>query len=178
MAVPGAGFVPSRSAVLSPRPEDTIGRGGRPLLPAVVAVDVVYPASDGASACAQRIHVVSGRLARAGTRSGVGLHQYSIGTFVDVVHIARDASTGQVASHWRWAEVVDCRPDHILVRYCTNAEVALNPSEPASEVHASHCVPEALLKEEWISMSSQAYRVRPHGEMTDVLSEEQACCMC
>ena len=94
---------------------DSIGRGGGPLLPSLVAVDVCYV--DTGRVERIPISVSHARLAPPNTHSGTPLHALSPGTFADVAVLLRDPRNNRYTTRWRCAEVTAVRGEHVLMRY-------------------------------------------------------------
>lgn len=116
---------------------DYIGRGGGPNLPAVHAVDVVFlddgsaarvpmtwspkPGDGGVGAdVAGRVALPHWpwRVAPAGAVTAIALHDFEAGDFVDVALLVTSPASRRVTTQWRWGEVVQTRPTHVLIRYC------------------------------------------------------------
>lgn len=184
------------------RADERIGRGGFPIYPTLLAVDVLYTHN----ATVETIPILSGRLLPVHTKTlNEPLHSYEIGTFVDVVKLIEiprfsipdlplpppilpldsalslsslqtiptsivsinhhhhrlvsrtelDLPTTRLISEWRWAEIIEIAYDMVCVRYYNDEDSSVNGTE------------------EWINMITEGYRLRPHGSITDIESEEE-----
>jgi hypothetical protein len=179
---------------------DAIGRGGFPSLPALIAVEVICCAGPSLGTVVS-VPVVSGRIAHLQSHPlAEPPHAFAAGMFVDVVRLEEASASAAAAAaaerrgagggggglthpprarsffhelslpgnrvvvaEWRWAEVVRVGASVVRVRYVADEGVLPAAAAP----------PEEEEEEEDIDIRTEAWRIRAHGSMTDVVSEDE-----